>query len=146
MLREGKVIPRGRPRLRKQFLIAGLVLAVALGALMYIGLRGAAMYYLTVDELLAKGETIYGQQVRLNGKVVPGSIQSEPTTRTYRFLVTSDGQRSVPVVYQGAVPDTFREDAEVVLEGSLTPQGVFEAKTLLAKCPSKYEPAAEKKP
>jgi len=136
----------GRPRRRRRFLMVGLVLVAALGGLMYMGVRGAAMYYLTVDELLERGEAAYSQQVRLHGKVMSGSIEHERATATHRFIVGGDGPGSLPVVYRGAVPDTFQEESEVVLEGSLTPMGVFEAKTLLAKCPSKYEPAVEKKP
>lgn len=146
---EGRVVPQSRRRVRRQVLVAGLVLVAALGALMYIGLRSAAMYYLSVDELLDRGETAYGQQIRLGGKVIPGSIQHEPATSTHRFVVmskTNTTGRTIPVVYQGVVPDTFQEDAEVVLEGGLTPEGVFEAETLLAKCPSKYESKAEEKP
>jgi cytochrome c-type biogenesis protein CcmE len=50
----------------------------------------------------------------------------------------------VPVVYRGVVPDTFQESGEVVVEGGLGSEGVFRARTLLAKCPSKYEPEESK--
>jgi cytochrome c-type biogenesis protein CcmE len=39
------------------------------------------------------------------------------------------------------VPDTFKNDSEVVLEGTLGPDG-FHATGMTAKCPSKYEPQA----
>ena len=50
-----------------------------------------------------------------------------------------EGGRALTVRYDKEVPDTFVEDAEVVVKGALTPEGVFQADTLLAKCPSKYE-------
>jgi len=43
------------------------------------------------------------------------------------------------VVYSGVVPDAFKPDADVVLEGKLTASGTFEADNLLVKCPSKYQ-------
>jgi len=46
----------------------------------------------------------------------------------------------MPVVYKGVVPDAFQPEAEVVMEGTLAPSGTFEAASLLAKCPSKYNP------
>ena len=61
---------------------------------------------------------------------------------TVAFVMT-DGGRELPVRYHGIIPDTFVDDADVVVEGALGADGTFAAHTLLAKCPSKYE-AAEK--
>lgn len=131
---------RGKPFFkRKQFLIAGVVLAGILGYLIYMGVQSAMMYYMSVSELLAKGDSVYAQSVRVTGKVVEGSIQEDPANMTIRFVV-ADEQNSLPVVYKGVVPDAFKPGAEVVLEGTLTPSGTFEATSLLAKCPSKYNP------
>ena len=57
--------------------------------------------------------------------------------------MTSGGDTSLPVVYSGVVPDAFKQNADVVVEGSLTRAGTFEADSLLVKCPSKYEAAPE---
>ncbi|NIM07412.1 MAG: cytochrome c maturation protein CcmE, partial [Armatimonadetes bacterium] len=54
-------------------------------------------------------------------------------------IIDSDGDKVLPVVFRGVAPDTFKEDADVVAEGYLTPEGVFQASTILAKCPSRYE-------
>jgi cytochrome c-type biogenesis protein CcmE len=51
-----------------------------------------------------------------------------------------DGGESLPVIYQGVVPDTFKVGNEVVVEGTLKSNGIFQAYTLMPKCPSKYEP------
>jgi cytochrome c-type biogenesis protein CcmE len=53
----------------------------------------------------------------------------------------SDGAHTLPVHYRDEVPDTFVDNAEVVVEGELGSDGVFAAHTLFAKCPSKYEAA-----
>ena len=57
-----------------------------------------------------------------------------------RFVI-SDGGHSLPVVYSGIVPDIFRPGITVVVEGHYTGQGPFQAQTLLAKCPSKFQAA-----
>ena len=124
---------------KKKFLIGGLVVLIAIIYLLYTGFSSSATYYYTVSELLAQRETITGENVRVNGEVVADSIQSEAAELTLKFDVVEAGT-SLPVQYRGAVPDTFQGGREVVVEGHLNTEGVFEAKTILTKCPSKYEP------
>lgn len=128
---------------RKRFLIVGMVVAVALGYLGFTAFQGASMYYLTVDELLARDEAAYGERVRLMGKVEDGSVERSSETNTLRFSVGDEDGASLPVVYSGVVPDAFKQGADVVVEGSLERAGTFEADSLLVKCPSKYEGASE---
>ena len=124
---------------RKQFIFAGGILALILAYLIYMGVLSAGMYYMTVSELLAQRETLGAEPVRIEGKVVADSVKEDPASKTLSFVV-SDGQNSLPVVYRGVVPDSFQPDAEVVMEGTLTEGGSFEATSLLAKCASKYNP------
>jgi len=127
---------------RKRVLIPGLAVLLAMGYLGYVAFSGAAMYYLTVDELLARGAAAYGEDVRLSGKVLPDSVEDDPATNTLRFSITDKKNTtgtSIPVVYSGVVPDAFKTDADVVLEGKLTTTGTFDADNLLVKCPSKYQ-------
>ena len=127
---------------RKKFLIAGALVILAIAYLVYAGMQSTTMYYLTPKEILARGPSAYGEQLRLAGKVKPDSVQSEPKDMTLRFVVVddTDAGKTVPVVYKGVVPDSFKPDADVVLEGKLSANGIFEASTLLAKCPTKYVP------
>jgi cytochrome c-type biogenesis protein CcmE len=105
---------------------------------------GGVAYYLTVSEFLDQpGRAMAG--VRINGKVVPGSIDRLPGGTEVRFTM-SDGQRVLPVHFRGIIPDTFVDEADVVVEGQLGGDGRFAADTLLAKCPSKYEAADEAPP
>ena len=126
---------------RRRFLLPALIVVAAVGALIYLGVRGSSMYYMTVAELKAEGDAVYGDKIRLGATVADGSIQSGPDGVT-RFLVT-DGTSTLPVSYQGSLPDAFEDGADVVLQGKMTPSGTFEASSLLAKCPSKYKPAAK---
>lgn len=109
--------------------------------LSYMGLKSSLTYYYEVNELLDKGTEVYGKNVRVGGEVAPGS-QSDVTKFELRFtLLDINGENSIPVIYNGAVPDTFRDGRGVIIEGKYTAAGIFEAKTIITKCGSKYEPA-----
>jgi cytochrome c-type biogenesis protein CcmE len=124
---------------KKKFLIGGIIVFAAIGYLAYMGFAGSATYSYTVNELMAQGSSIYGETVRVNGQVSPGSVQQEAAERTLRFTIV-DEEVSLPVFYQGTVPDSFKVGNDVVIEGHLDSSGVFQADTLMPKCPSKYIP------
>ncbi len=124
---------------KKRFLIGGIIIFLAIGYLGYIGFQGSATYYYTVSELMEQGSSIYGENVRVNGQVTPGSVEQEAQGRILRFTLI-DGKESLPVVYQGIVPDAFKVGNEVVVEGHLNSAGIFQANTILTKCPSRYVP------
>ena len=129
-------------RKQKKFLVGfGLVIA-AIGYLIYTGATDATMYYLTVSELKAAietGDVAYEENMRLHGKVVSGSIERDDVGSLRIRFIAHEGGMEAPVVYTGVVPDTFKDDSEVVLEGEYGRDGTFNAHTLYAKCPSKYE-------
>ncbi len=124
---------------RKKFLIGGVILICALGYLLYMGFGSTTAYYSTVSELLDAGDSIYGQDIRVNGTVVPGSIDSDDINLNHEFTIT-DEAGDLLVMYHGVVPDAFEDGVEVVVQGKLQSDGIFYATTVLAKCPSKYEP------
>lgn len=126
---------------KKKFLIGGIIVLVALGYLVFNSFAGATTLYYKVGELTNQGQAIYGHNVKLDGQVVDGSVIRESAGRLLRFSVADVvGGPSLPVVYQGVVPDTFKVGYEVVVEGALGADGIFQGKTLITKCPSKYEP------
>jgi len=117
------------------------VLLLAFVGLMYTTLREGAEYYKHVDEVLASPQDWEGKRLQLHGFVVAGSILRKPDTLEYKFKVQNKGQ-TIDAWYTGVVPDTFKDDAEVVLKGRLSPDGFrTEANGVMAKCPSKYEAA-----
>lgn len=124
---------------KKKFLIGGIIVVLAIGYLAYVGFMSSATYYYTVGELNGLGSSIYGDSVRVSGKVAPGSIEQERAGLTMRFTIV-EGEESLPVVYQGVVPDAFKVNNDVVVDGRLSPSGIFQADTILVKCPSKYVP------
>ncbi|SMF11842.1 cytochrome c-type biogenesis protein CcmE [Tistlia consotensis] len=76
--------------------------------------------------------------VRIGGLVVDGSVQKGPGSRV-AFSVT-DTNEKVPVVYDGILPDLFREGQGVVVQGRMQPDGSFKAVEVLAKHDEKYMP------
>lgn len=120
-----------------KFLIVGAIILLAIGYLVFTGLSTASVYYLTVGELQAQGNA-EGRPVRVSGDVVPGTVTRDGNL--IRFVMT-DGSGTLPVVYNGIVPDIFADEVQVVVEGRTDATGTFQANTLLAKCPSKFEEA-----
>jgi len=128
----------------------GAILVV--GALGYLAISGAndnMVTYLTIPEVKAAPQKLHANGVRVTGKVAEGSIDVAAPREVW-FTVAGEAESGAPdslrACYRGAVPDTFKDGADVVLEGHLDPEGHFAATTLLAKCPSKYEaetPGAE---
>ena len=131
-------------RRRLKFVLLGLGVAATMVFLIVVAIAkpgGGMVYYKTVGEYLAD-PAIHGH-TRVNGKVLEGSIQRLPTGQDVFFTMhdPADLARTIRVEYRGIIPDTFVDKADVVVEGKLRADGVFEASTLLAKCPSKYESA-----
>jgi len=123
-----------------KFGLTGLVLALAFAGLMYSTLAEGTEYYKHVDEVMRQPTDWYGKKLQLHGYVVPQSVFVNQRTLEYKFKVQSNG-RIVDARYTGVVPDTFKDDAEVVLKGTLAHDGfTVERNGVMAKCPSKYEP------
>ncbi len=124
---------------KKRFLIGGITVFLALGYLVFMGFQDSVTYYYTVSELMEQGSSIYDENVRVKGQVAPDSVEQEATGRILRFTII-DGEKSLSITYQGAVPDTFKVGAEVIVEGQFNSNGIFQAHTLMPKCPSRYVP------
>jgi cytochrome c-type biogenesis protein CcmE len=130
-------------RKKLKFLAGGAVILAAVVTLALSSLEETKAYYQTVTELKAMGARAEGRRVRVAGNVVPGSI-----VRRDEGLVTFDidyeGEGlSVRYVGRAPLPDTLVDRAQAVAEGTLKPDGSFEATLVQAKCASKYEAAYE---
>ena len=132
---------------RTKFALGGLLVLSTATYLMASSIDETGMYYLTPNELQAKvvsDPSFYDMGIKVGGRVVKGTIERAPGGREVRFVMTdSSGAARYPVVYRGITPDTFTDEVDVVVEGRLNREGVFEATTLLAKCASRYEAAPE---
>jgi cytochrome c-type biogenesis protein CcmE len=120
--------------------LTGVVLAGALGGLLYSTLSEGTEYYKHVDEVMSSPQVWYGKRLQLHGFVVEDSILRKRDSLDYKFEIANNGA-VVPARYSGVVPDTFKSGSEVVLKGRLGPDGfVVDPNGVMAKCPSKYEP------
>jgi cytochrome c-type biogenesis protein CcmE len=117
-----------------------IVLVGAFSGLLYSTLQDGTEYYKHVEEVMDKPSAWYGKKLQLHGFVVPNTIMRRRDSLDYRFRIQSNGA-VVAAQYTGVVPDTFKDNSEVVLKGTLGPDGFTVAPNgVMAKCPSKYEP------
>jgi cytochrome c-type biogenesis protein CcmE len=114
--------------------LLALVMAVCVGFLVYTATRSSAEYYRTIPE--ARAAINSSADVRVLG-TVQDDLQRLQGGEEVRFTAAAGGD-SMPVAYSGPVPDIFRPGVQVVLEGHIDASGVFQARTLLAKCPSRF--------
>ena len=150
---------------RAKFIIGGLLIVAAVIYLIVSSTQASAQYFLTVEELNAKGASVSGRDLRISGAVIGDSIKYDPETLTLTFTVAhvpgdngdieaqgglatvlhaavADPDRArLPVVYTGVKPDLLRNEAQAIMTGRVGADGVFYADELLLKCPTKYEEA-----
>lgn len=131
-----------------RFMVGLVGVATVVTYLIWTGVSETMVYYLTPVELIERVEgdpSFHDVGVKVSGQVIPGSYKRQQGELLHIFDVHDLGDESVTftVEYRDALPDTFSEDVEVVLEGRLRPDGVFEATTLLTKCGSRYEASPE---
>jgi len=150
---------------RIKFILGGLLILAAVVYLIFSSTQASAQYFLTVDELIAKGDTLIGRDLRVSGAIIGDSIQYDPQTLALTFTVAhvtgdnaqieTDGglaavlhqavidpnRNHLKVVYVGVKPDLMRNEAQAIITGKIGADGVFYADELLLKCPTKYEQA-----
>ncbi len=111
---------------RRWLLVAAVVLAVGLSYVAYSLFIHSGADYLTVSELKSQVDSLPDQQVRVGGKVVPGSINWDDKAKVMRFVLADD-KESLAIVYEGIVPDDFKPGADLIVEGRYRPVDAFEA-------------------
>ena len=152
--------------MRPKFIIGGVLIIAAIIYLIVSSTQVNAQYFVTVDELRAKGSSAVGQVLRISGAVIGSSISYDPNSLTLTFTIANvpgstkevdaqgglakvlhdavvDPNRShLVVVYNGAKPDLLKDEAQAILTGKVGADGIFYASELLLKCPTKYQAAA----
>ena len=123
--------------------LTAVVLLSAIGGLLWYSLQQDTAYYKHVDEVMASPAQWQGKSLQLHGFVVKDTWKRKGDTLEYIFDVENKG-KVVSVSYTGVLPDTFKDEAEVVLKGRLTSDAHFavDPNGVMAKCPSKYEEKA----
>jgi cytochrome c-type biogenesis protein CcmE len=150
---------------RIKFVVGGLLIVAAVIYFIVSSTITNAQYFMTVDELAAKGDSVKGRNIRISGAVIGDSIEYDPQTLNLTFsiahvpgdnreieaagglalvlhqAVMDHGGKRLTVVYNGVMPDLLRNEAQAIITGKLGNDGVFYAEELLLKCPTKYEDA-----
>lgn len=128
-------------RKRATMVVAGVIVLGAFGYLMYGGLDKNVVFFLTPQELLAKGPDAVDVPIRLGGMVAPGSVKWDAEKLDLRFQLM-DGVKTVEVHSKGAPPQMFRDNMGVVCEGRFR-NGVFESTNLMIKHSEEYRAPKE---
>jgi cytochrome c-type biogenesis protein CcmE len=130
----------------------GIAAAIIVGTIVWLAYTGYGAnksYDVTLAELGGMGDKAYHSQLRVEGFVQPGSIEQNGAHVDFVLneFESHSGRaatgRLLKVSYKGLEPppDTFKDNAQAVAEGSYGRDGVFHATALQAKCTSKYAPA-----
>ena len=127
----------------KKFIIGGILITLAIVFLVVLGFKNLTYYY-EVNEVLTQGDSLTGKTIRVAGEVAP-DIEREVGTLRFTIIDFTNENTTLPVVYQGPVPDTFQVGREIVIEGKYISGGVFDATSIITKCASKYQPEATPK-
>lgn len=162
---EGTPSPQTGSASRAKFLVGGLLIVAAVVYLIISSTQASAQYFLTVDEIVARGDEVLDRDLRLSGAVLGETVSYDADTLTLEFLIAHvpgdndeieaqgglaealheavmDPTRTrIPVVYNGPKPDLLRHEAQAIMTGQLGEDGVFYADELLLKCPTRYEEA-----
>ena len=124
---------------RKKLIAVGIVVIGALSYLLITGLFSYSMHDAEVADILANPVQYEGKGVKVSGTVINGSINKAPNNLVFT-MKDQDSDASIKVLYKGVVPDSFMDDATVILEGKYDSENKnFIASKLMAKCPSRYE-------
>lgn len=148
-----------------KFVVGGILILGAVVFLIWSSTAATQEYFLTVDELNARGSSVVDKNVRVSGAVIGDTIQYDAQSLTLTFEVAHvpgdnaalktegglavalheavvDPARSrIKVVYVGPKPDLLRNEAQAIMTGHLSTDGTFYADELLLKCPTRYEEA-----
>ena len=128
---------------KAKFVIGSVMIVLAIAYLITMGISSTSQYFFTVDELMSQKVSYAGAGLKVKGNVVTGSIDRDPENFLKINFSIEDKSSNLNVIYEGILPDMFKDGQEVVVEGTLAQDGVFHANTLLTSCPSKYEAERE---
>ncbi len=133
------------PRRKKRLLFASALVGgvAAIASLVFYALNSNLDLFFTATEVVEGRESglkpEVGQRIRIGGMVVNGSVERDPNSLKVAFQVADTGP-AVTVLYDGMLPDLFREGQGIVAQGTLIDATTIEASEVLAKHDENYMP------
>lgn len=128
-----------KPRYKKLGLIGLSVVTLSVAAALVLYAFQSNLVFFFSPSQVAANEAPKNRSFRIGGLVAPGSLKRQRNGTTVSFVVT-DTAKTIPVEYQGILPDLFKEGKGVVAQGKLSADGVFRADQVLAKHDENYMP------
>jgi len=125
-----------KPRHKRLAIAAGVLSVVGIAAALVLNAFQSNLVFFYTPTQVAANEAPTARNFRLGGLVVAGSVKREGVS--VNFMVT-DTAKTVPVKFEGILPDLFKEGKGVVAQGQLR-DGVFQAREVLAKHDENYMP------
>src|SRR3954452_3922497 len=123
---------------RRLTMIGGALVVLAIAAALVLNALRDSIVFFSTPAMVAEKHIPAGKRFRLGGLVQPGSLKRGDNLAV--SFEVADGSATLPVAFQGILPDLFREGQGVVAEGALDGSGVFKADTVLAKHDETYMP------
>ncbi len=125
---------------KSKIAVVALLFLFGVAYLAWTAFNEATVEYMSVNEVVQYNSFSDAQSIGVLGKLVPGSYIKSPDGVTANFrLKDENGSLELPVVYAGEVGQVFFNDhSEIILNGTMGPDGVLEAHLLTVRCPSKY--------
>lgn len=151
-------------RNNSKFIVGGIVILAALAFLFWMTSENS-IFFITVDELYERGDSIVGQSVQITGAVIGETIIYDSDAMEVRFTiahmpadqellaaeggleaalfaaVTDESRQKLEIIYYEPPPDLLKDQAQAIITGKFGEDGIFYAEELLLKCPTKYEEA-----
>jgi len=148
-----------------KFIIGGIIILATLLFLFWVTNENVT-FFITVDELYERGDSIVGQSVQITGAVIGDTIEYDSETLAVTFTiahmpadhellnaeggleaallaaVSDESRQRLVVIYYEPPPDLLKDQAQAIITGKFGADGIFYAEELLLKCPSRYEEAA----
>lgn len=143
-------VVRRKSRSWAPVVITAAVLGIGLAVIGTSTSGGAGMYNYTLAQLAAPGADVQGREIKVAGKVKPGSVRGEPNSPSFRFDLADSAGHTLTIGYARLLPDPFEEGRDAIVQGRME-NGVLQASNLTVKCPSRYgdtssmSPEAQKK-
>ena len=125
-----------KPRQKRLAIAAGIVAAVGVTAALVLNAFQSNLVFFYSPSQVASHEAPSARTFRLGGLVEKGTLKRDGTVASF---VVTDTAKSIPVRYDGILPDLFKEGKGVVAQGQLQ-GGVFVAREVLAKHDENYMP------